>query len=440
MNQSRLRRIAYLALPIIGGMASQNILNLVDTYMVGRYGNAALAAVGIGGFANFMAMAVILGISSGVQATAARRKGEERFEVMAYPLNAGLLIAVVAGSLLTVAYWFAIPHVYHLLNEDPAVAEAGVPYLQFRVLAIAFVGMNFSFRGFWNGIDKSWLYMMTLIVMHTSNIFLNWVLIFGNLGAPEMGAPGAGLATTISTVIGCAIYFGMGFVHAKPFGFLESLPSRDTIVRLVRLSLPNSIQQFAFAAGFTVLYRIIGEVGTKEVAAANVLINIMLVAILPGIALGLSAATLVGQALGRKQPQDARRWGWDVVKVGMVGLGLLGLPMLLMPNVLLSFFIKDPATVQIAHFPMQFVGMTIAFEGIGLILMNALLGAGAAKRVMMVSILSQWVVFLPLAYWIGPHMGFGLLGIWLCQGGYRLLQSVIFGFMWQYGDWANIKV
>ena len=95
----RLRRIALLGLPIIGGMVSQNVLNLVDTAMVGALDdNAALGAVGLGGFAAFMCMALILGISTGVQATASRRKGEGRFTVTAKPLNAGLLLVLLIAK------------------------------------------------------------------------------------------------------------------------------------------------------------------------------------------------------------------------------------------------------------------------------------------------------------------------------------------------------
>ena len=311
MQRTRLRRIFGLALPIIGGMVSQNVMNLVDTAMVGTLGNAALAAVGIGGFATFMCQALILGVSTGVQATAARRKGEGRLSESAVFLDAGLLLVVLSAPLLSLVLYFVVPQVYPGLNGDPQVIAAGVPYLPIRVLAIVFVGMNFAFRGYWNAIDLSKLYMSTLIVMHASNIFLNYVLIFGKLGAPALGVTGAGLASALSTVIGSLIYFALGFKYARRNGFLRGLPRRHEVATLVRLSLPTGVQQLFFSAGFVVTYWIIGLVGTAELAAASVLINVMLVAILPGLGLGLAAATLVGQALGRGEADDASRCGQD---------------------------------------------------------------------------------------------------------------------------------
>ena len=184
LSKDRFNRILGLALPIIGAMISQNVLNLVDTAMVGTLGNAALAAVGLGGFALFMFQALILGISTGVQATSARRKGEGRFDRMAVPLNAALLVVLLAAPIITAFWHFLTPYIYPYLIGDPDVIEQGVPYLQVRTLAIVFVGMNYSFRGYWNAVDHARVYMSTLVVMHGLNIFLNYVLIFGHFGAP----------------------------------------------------------------------------------------------------------------------------------------------------------------------------------------------------------------------------------------------------------------
>ena len=128
------------------------------------------------------------------------------------------------------------------------------------------MGMNFSFRGFWNGVNKASYYMGTLVVMHIVNILLNYLLIFGKLGFPEMGAAGAGFASAIAAFMGTGIYFFLGFRHARPQGFLTRRPSRSSVQTLVRISIPSSIQQLFFSAGFLTLYWIVGKVGTAELA------------------------------------------------------------------------------------------------------------------------------------------------------------------------------
>lgn len=439
-HNPRRARILGLALPIIGGMVSQNILNLVDTAMVGHLGDAALAAVGMGGFASFTAMALILGISVGVQATAARRKGQRRYDEMAGALNAGLLVVVCVAPLFSVVLYHFAPAFYPLLVEDPEVVALGTPYLQIRVLAITFVATNFAFRGYWNAVDRSRLYLITLLIMHTCNIFLNYVLIFGKFGFPELGVTGAGIGTAVSTAIGTITYVWLGFRFARGEGFCRKMPARSDVAQIVRLSIPSGIQQFFFSAGMTTMYWIVAQIGTAELAAANVLINLTLVALLPGIAFGISATTLVGQALGRGDPDDAKQWAWDVVKVSIVLLGALGVPMWLAPDLLLGMFLHHAETLEVARTSMRLIGATMVVEAVSIVLMHALLGAGDVHRVMRISISCQWLYFLPLAYLIGPVFGYGLTAVWLLNISYRFVLACVFVLLWDRGKWATIKV
>lgn len=449
MNE-RSRKIFALALPIIGGMVSQNVLNLVDLAMVATEGKAAVAAVGVGGFANFLAWAFVAGLSSGVQAMSARRLGEGKASETAFSLNAALGLALLVSVPASIGLYLAVPSLFPYQNPDPAVVEVGVPYLQARLLAMTAVAMNYSFRGYWNGVNLSKLYLRTLLVMHASNIFLNWVFIFGNLGAPELGAAGAGVASAVATYVGTAYYVYLGFRHARQNGFLKGLPGRDTFRTILRLAIPTGIQQFMFAAGYNVLFWILGHIGyfgsgddghsTADVAAANALVNISLVAVLPGIALGLAAASLVGQALGRRDPEDAYRWGWDVVRVAIIVMIGLGLPMVVAPDLVLSPFLHDPETIALARWPLRIVGSFIALDAVGMVLMNALLGAGASRTTMLVSILCQWGIFLPVAFMLGPVWGLGLLPIWLAQVGYRALVAGAFSVLWRRKRWVSIKV
>lgn len=440
MEASRRQRILALALPIVGGMLSQNLLNVVDTAMVGFLGNAALAAVGLGSFVVFMCQALILGISTGVQTLAARKKGEGKIDRAAKILNTALLLVLVAAPVLSVILIQLAEPLYPFLNKDASVIEQGVPYLEWRLAATVFVGMNFAFRGYWNALDLSRLYMKTLIIMHACNIFLNYVLIFGNFGSPALGVTGAGMASAISMAIGTAIYFYLGLAHARKDGFLRGLATRQETHSLIRISGPSSLQQLFFAAGFVAIFWIIGKVGTTELAAANVLITVTLFAILPGLGLGLACTTLVSQALGRGDREDAYRWAWDVAKVTVVVMTVLGLPMWLIPDLVSSIFIHDAATRDVARWPMRLVGLTMPIEALGFAFMHGLLGAGDAKGVMYVSVGIQWLLLIPLAYLIGPILGFGLLAIWLLQGGTRSMQSVIFLLKWKSRQWQQIIV
>ncbi len=440
LDRYRRRTIWILALPIIGGQVSQNVLNLVDMAMAGVLGPYAVAAVGLGGFINFTAGAVVIGLSSGVQAMAARRKGEGREDVMAVPLNGGLLLALLIGIPISAAvFWFA-PDFYPLINGDPEVYERGAPYVQARIVAMTALGMNFAFRGYWNGVSQSGVYLRTLLVMHAANIFLNYVLIFGKLGFPELGVTGAGLGSAIATALGTVYYIAQGLTLGKPHGFFHGLPDRETMATMIRLSVPSCIQQLFFAVGFLTLFWIIGRIGTLEVAAANVLTNVVLVAILPGNGLGLAAASLVGQSLGAGNPRDAHRWGWDVVKMATLLLSCIGLPMVVVPDLILMGFLHDQVTLDLARMPLRVTGVGALADAAGIVLLNALLGAGASRQVMVMSIALQWFLFMPVAWLVGPVLGWGLLGVWSCFIGYRTLQAAVLAVMWEKKHWTQIKV
>ena len=436
----RTRQILSLSLPIIGGMTSQNVLNLVDTWMVGALGPASAAGVGFSSFLNFMAVAAITGLAAAVQATAARRYGEGKHDETAVPLNGGLILALLVGLPLSALLIITAPWFYGLLMPDPDVAREGTAYLQWRLVAVFAIGMNFSFRGYWSAVNLTRLYMYTLIWMHALNIAISYVLIFGKLGFPALGTAGAGIGTSASILIGTATYFTLAMRHARGAGFLHRVPTRDQFTRLVRLGLPNSLQQLLFAAGFAALFWIIGQVGTAELAVANVLVNVTLLAVLPGIGFGIAAASLAGQCLGRGSPDAAHQAAWDVYRVAAIPFLLIAAPMVLATDWVLDVFLRNPELVALGHLPLLLIGLGVLLDGLGLIMMHGLLGAGASGLVMRVGIGLQWLIFLPLAFLLGPVLGLGLTTIWLAMVAYRGLQALIFTAAWQRRGWASIEV
>lgn len=440
MTRDRLAVILRLGLPIIAGMISQNVLNLVDTAMVGTLGDAALAAVGTGAFLNFLCMALFTGASIGVQAMVSRRVGEGRAAVAAEPLNGALLLIVCVAVPWTLLLRHLAPTLFHWVNPQPEVAAVGVPYLKMRLIALAAVGMNFAFRGFFNGIKRPRYYLVTILAMHAVNICLNWVFIFGKLGAPRLGATGAALASAIAAYVGLALYFGIALWRARPNGFLARRPSRAKLLAIIRLAAPSSAQQLMFAAGMNVLFSILGKLGTQATAAANVVLQLSLIATLPCIALGITAATLVGQALGRGEPEDARRWGWQTVQVALLLIGCVGGVMILAPQLVLSGFIHASNTLHLAEAPLRLMALALIMDSIGLVLMQAIMGAGATRQTLIVSVSAQWGFFLPIAALVGIGLGYGIVGVFIVQVVYRALLAAIYARMWALGSWATARV
>ncbi|MCL6414593.1 MATE family efflux transporter [Aestuariirhabdus sp. Z084] len=440
MQRDRIKRAASLALPIMGGMLSQSILNLVDAAMVGSLGEVALAGVGVGAYLSFLAVSMTTGLSSGVQAIVARRMGQGRAESCAQPLNVGLLCALLIAVPVSIIFYCISPWLVGLISSDAAVTAVGIEYFDARITALLAVAMNFCFRGYWNGIHRSSVYLRVIVLMHAINIGISYGLIFGAFGLPQLGAAGAGWGTSIAMALGSLFYFVITTKSARPHGFLRTRPDRATLRSVLTLAIPNSMQQMFFALGVTALFWIIARIGTEELAVAHVLINLALFLILPGVGLGMAATTLVSRALGENQPEDAYRWGWDVVRLAVVVLLLLGIPFWLFPDAILSLFLANEASRAIGHLPLQLTALGMVLDATAIVLTQALLGAGANRIVMRISISLQWLLFLPLAWLLGPMLGYGLTAIWILQLGQRLLSSLLFASIWRKRQWIGIRI
>lgn len=437
----RVRRILAIGVPILGGMGSSALLSLVDTAMVGWLGSAELAAVGLGSFASWIYLGFFQGLTIAVQALVSRRVGQGRIDEAGASLNAALILLGLVAPTSAAVLWWATPTLFALLNDDPAVLAAGVPYLRWVIAQSLFTGAIYSFNGFWNGIGRSRMYIAPLVVMHVTNAVLAYALIFGHFGLPAMGTEGAGLATALASVVGCVLYLILAHRHARPLGFMRARPTRDEIGAVMRLAIPGGLQQLFDTLALTLMYRIVGAIGTVELASYAVLINLVGLVGLPAFALGSAGAALVGQALGRSNVDDASRWAWDVLRVGAVGLALIGVPFWLLPDLIASIWLHEPAALDVARTPMRILGAMIVINGAGYMLAAMLNGAGDVRRVTWVNLVTQWLWLLPGAWLFGPVLGFGLLGVWcMHQFGFRALQSVIYVLIWRRRRWAHVQL
>ena len=240
--------------------------------------------------------------------------------------------------------------------------------------------------------------------------------------------------------LGSLVYFWLTF--KRQIGRLPSLelPNRSTIVSVAQLAIPNSAQQVLFAAGTSVMFWIIGQIGTQEQAVGHILISLALLLILPAVGLGIASTSLVGQALGREDKEDAYQWGWEVVRVAALIMALAGLPLWLFPQEILRLFTPDIHLIELGTWPLRISGIAITLEVTAMVLTQALLGAGASKQVLRINLIMQWAVLLPLAYFVGPLAGAGLTGVWILQGIQRISLSLIYGVMWRGKQWADIKI
>jgi putative MATE family efflux protein len=438
-DAERSRRILRLGLPIMGGMSTYTLLELMDIVFVGYLGTVALAAVGISVFLTFSYLALFGGVAIAVQATTARLVGEDTSDDLVRFLRATLLIVVAVTPVGALLLGWQADGLLGLMSEDPAVVATGTPYLRWSFAAGVFLTVNNAFMGYWNATDRPQLYMRVVLLQAAVKLPLNYVLMFGWGGVvPAFGVEGAGMSTFAAAVVGSLYHAATAVGHAR--GFWRG-PVRANLAIVARLLLPAGTQQFLENLALTLMFRIVALIGTVEVAGYTVLVNLVGAVGLPAWGLGMAGATLVGQAMGAADPVAADRWAWDVVKVGTLAMIVLGIPFWAFPEAILGIFIHDPAAVEIATWPCRILGLMIGINGLGYLFASLLYGAGDVARVMYVNLATQYLVLLPGAWLVGVHLAYGLLGVWLVhQFAFRALNAVILTALWRQRRWANVRL
>jgi putative MATE family efflux protein len=436
----RVKTILKLAFPINIALGLNLTMALVDLALVGRLGSHATAALGLSVFSNTLVLAFVLGIAPAVQGVVARRRGEGSTEPRCLPLNAGLLIALLVGTPLTIICYLLTPFFFSLISSDPEIIRIGVPYLRILYLAIVAVGMNSAFMGFWTGMEKPNVHMLTVLFMQLMNALLAYALIFGHFGAPALGATGAAIATASSLYVGVVINLVITFHRFRNDGFLSVKPKGALMMRVITLGAPKTLQEFFFSAGFVVFFWLVGQMGTVELAAANVLTRFTTVLVLLAMSLGMASATLIGKTVGEGDLAGAARWGWDSAKLGVASITLLGLPLILFPRAFLSIFLTDPHTISIAVIPLQIAAVGTGVASLIYVFAYPLYSMGDGKRVMLVSLSTQWIFFLPAVWVVGPYLRYGLSQVWLVQAAYAGIAATLITALWAQGRWKKIKI
>ncbi len=436
----RLRTIAALAFPIMAGMISFNLMMLVDTGMVGRLGQTALAGVGQGAFLAAFVAACLMGIPSGVQAITARRSGEGQTARIAEGLNGGLVLALLVGLPVTLVGWMAAPRLLALLGAEPAVQSVATDYFRMLMFNNTPFGMMMTFESFFNGTARPRIVLRTMLASHVLNLLLDWLLIFGHWGFPALGAAGAGLATALAGLMATLAYALQAWQLARGQGYLSRWPDRATLHGIAALAWPVSLQNLFTSLGMLVFFALVSKVGTYATAVANVLLRLLDLLRLPASGIGVAAATLVGQSLGAGERERAWRWGWDTGLFALLVNTAVALPLWLAPAWLLGFFFQSSQEIAAAILPLRLVGLTGALAGTGLVLLSALLGAGDNRRVMAIATVLQWGFFLPAAYVVGVRAQAGLEAIMALQTLYGLLFTLCFATLWQRRAWQKIKL
>lgn len=402
-------------------------------------------------------------ISVGTQAIVARRFAERRHLDAGAVLANSWLFSSLAGIVFTAAGYLVMPYVLDLLIRVPEVRESARAYLSWRLLGIVSMAVSFSFKAFFDGIGKTHVHMVASIAMNVANVLLCIALIFGYWGAPRMGIAGAGLAAFISTWIGLGIMVLWATlpryrIPHRPFAL--SRLSRALTGDILRLSVPSAVATIAVMSGFALFSMIVsrldamsqaamvvsttcpgGRAEAVNSAATMLIVGVLKLTFTACLAFGTATATLVSQSLGENKPERAEHFGWVSVRLGLIIFGVVGLlEGVLFTRPLLTLVTQSPAVLEAALGPMRLMGVCTPLIAVGMILTQALFGAGNTRFVMVVELVLHFVCLVPLAWLLGITLGFGLGGIWAAATLYVVLLTAVMVWKFRSGDWKSIRI
>jgi MATE family multidrug resistance protein len=458
--------ILKLALPTVLAMLTQSAVNEVDIIFFSRLpcpeSSTAQAALLPSLILLWMFGGSLSAISVGTQAIAARRFAEGKSADAGAVLVNSWLCAMLAGVLFTVLGYLVMPAALTALIRVPEVRVAALGYLKWRLLGITSMAATFSFKAFFDGIGKTHVHMVASVVMNILNVILCVALIFGNYGAPRLGMTGAGLAGAVSSWVGLLImaawatlrYYRANF---RPFDLTRV--SRPMMTDILRLSVPSAVATVAVMSGFALFSGIVshldsishavvlnpdcpgGQAEAVNGAATALIVGILKLTFTACLAFGTSTATLVSQSLGAGQPDMAARFGWVSVRLGLVIFGVVGLlEGVLLTKPLLHFVTQSPAVYETALVPMRMMGLCTPLIAVGMILTQALFGAGNTRFVMLVELVLHFFCLVPLAWLFGITLNLGLPGIWTSAATYVVLLTSVMVWKFNRGDWKTITI
>ncbi len=433
------KRVFSLALPAALKHLADILQVLVDMLMVGSLSVYALAAVGLSmQFMMFINVLMTLYVVGG-NALISRFIGSGRKKRASALLFALSLFAIVLSIVVTISGYFGAGSLYALMGASVEVVQSGEAYFQTLVLGISLIFLDNLLYNALSAAGDTKSSLFIKLVSSGVNAFFNYVLIFGNFGAPELGIEGAAIATIISYAFNVVVYLVL--LAKNPRAKLEFVPvfRKNDVKRALRVGYHAAIDRGISTLSFLVFVSIIAYYGTVELAGYQVGLRIEGLAFMPGFGFAIASMALVGQSLGAKDKGKAYELGIIAARIAYVFMGLVGVGLIVFPEFLVSFFTKDEATILVASQYLILVGLVQIPLAMTFVYSASLRGAGDTKTVMRVNIASLWILRVIPSY-IAYRLEFGVIAIFAIMNVETLIKGMIYNYIYKRKKWLYTQV
>jgi len=409
------RSILLLAVPMMLELVLESVFAVVDVFAVNRLGPDAVATVGLTESMLVLVYGVAMGVGIGAMALVARRVGERDPERAARTAVQAIVLALLLAVPVVVLGIAFAPGLLRLMGGSPWVLEHGVRYTQVMMGSTVSITLLFLINAIFRGAGDAAVAMRVLWLASGLNIVLAPSLVLGLGPFPRLGVVGAALGTTIGRT--CGVLYQL-WQLSRPGGRI-TIRRRHlhvewaTIRQVLNLSGSATIQVLVGMASWIGIVRIISGFGSSAVAGYTIGIRIVLFALLPSVGLANAAATLVGQNLGAKRPDRAAHSAWLAGGFNAAFLGVIGLLLLAAAPAMIRIFDPEPAVASYAVSSLRVISLGFAFYGLGMVMSQALNGAGDTRTPTLINFGCFWVLELPLAWGLSHGLGLGPLGAFI---------------------------
>lgn len=437
------RQLFLLAWPSLIENILQTALVFVDLVFVGQLGPDAIAGVGLGAQLAFLLQVLFMGLAVGNTALVARYIGANDKTEAQHVAKQSLLIAAALSLFIAVIGYYSSAPLIDAMGATPEVTKIGGGFMSIVSLFAIAMGIMFVGGGTLRGSGDTFTPMIITGIINVINIVLDYLLIFGNFGFPNMGPIGSAVATSISRVIGAALILYVLFRRGsvlKLTAFGDWHFHRDVVARIVNIGGPTAVEQVVFQVGFLVFAALAVGLGTDDLAAQQIAFNISNFSILPAFAFGVAAMTLVGQNLGAKDAARAESGAYQALKSGMVWMVVMGVGFFVWRGWLVGLYTDDPQVQKLGEMCLTFIALAQPLQCLSIVLAQALRGAGDTRATLLYTFIGIWVMRVGVGYLLGIVLGMGLFGMWLAWYGDFMARAALVFFRFRTGNWKTIKV
>lgn len=396
------KKVIIIAVPIIIQNFIASSLNIVDTIMIGKLGEREIAAVGIGNQYFFLFNILIMGMFSGIAIFTSQYWGKKDVKSIKRILGFGIILALTIGIIFTVIARVAPTFIISIFNTDPEVIKLGADYLVTVCLSYTFTAVTFHYATVSRCIEKTTVPMVVSGIALLVNTFLNWVLIFGNLGAPALGVKGAAIATLIARILEMVIL--IGYIYLKK-GVLaatikELFSFKKDFIKVITLTMiPVLLNEACWGLG-SVMYNVIyGRIGTQAIASVQIAttVNNLFMVIIFGI--GSASLVMVGNEIGRGNNDNGYNYGKKSIMLGCsVGI-VLAISLVLFSGMIVGMFDVSNEVKMWAKDILYVTSVVMVIRVYNIIIIVGVLrGGGDAKVSLAIEACTMWLIGVPLAF------------------------------------------